>query len=137
MRHAMAIGLVLLLSGCVSERHFLVDSVAFGNPNAPQATSETADRALGHMPAVTPIAPQAGNVWPGPVQPMPTLSEVQKNANLPLGESYTPSLPSPYPPGQAPADTSGASVPVTGGALYSTQPGATAQPVTVPPDTVR
>lgn len=103
MRKTLAIGAVLFLSGCVSERHFTTDTLwPFGNPNAPSATSEMAQRALGHEPGVTPLVPQPGNVWPGPVQPMPTLSQVEKNENLPLGEGYTPSLPSPYPPGQEP-----------------------------------
>lgn len=103
MRKLVAVGLAVLLSGCVSERHFALDMLwPFGNPNAPAAASETAQRALGHSPKVALIEPQPGDVWPGPVEPMPTLSEIQKNANLPLGQGYTPSLPSPYPPGQEP-----------------------------------
>jgi hypothetical protein len=104
LRQRVALGLILLLSGCVSERHFTEDLWPFGNPNAPPIQSETAQRAIGRQVAVTPIPPQAGDVWPGPVQPMPTLGDVQKNANTPLGQDYTPSLPSPYPPGQDPAD---------------------------------
>jgi len=120
LRMMAMIGLVML-TGCASERHFAADMVwPFGNPNAPPVTSESAERALGKSPEVTPIAPQAGDVWPGPVQPMPTLSEVQKDAILPLGQGYTPSLPSPYPPGETPPDDD--SVPVTSGPLYSTQP---------------
>ncbi len=99
MRHRLALGLLLLLSGCVSERHFIHDSWPFGNPNAPPPQSETALRALGKPSDVTPIVPQAGNVWPGPVQPMPTIGQVEQQMNLPLGQGYTPSLPSPYPPG--------------------------------------
>ena len=130
MRYAaVTLGLVFLLSGCASEQHFASDMWPFGNPNAPQTSSEMAQRALGQTPAVTPIAPQAGDVWPGAVQPMPTLSDIQKNANMPLGEGYTPSLPSPYPPGQDPDQGSGDSVDVTGGSLYSVQPGGTAQAV--------
>jgi len=77
LRHVTAISLILLLSGCASTRHFAADTLwPFGNPNAPPATSETAQRALGQSPDVTPIAPQAGDVWPGAVKPMPTLSEI-------------------------------------------------------------
>ena len=83
--------------------------------------SETAQRALGHPAAVAPIQPQAGDVWPGPVQPMPTLSEVQRDANQPVGKDYQPSLPSPYPPGQGPADNS--STDDLGASLYATTPG--------------
>ncbi len=129
MRFTMAIGLIFLLSGCVSERHFAADMLwPFGDPNAPKLSSETADRALGRTPDVTPIEPQAGDVWPGPVQPVPTLSEIQKNANLPLGQGYTPSLPSPYPPGQGPPDENNMSVPEASGTIYLTKPGVPAQP---------
>jgi hypothetical protein len=117
----LAVGLTLLLCGCASERHYAADSLwPFGNPNEPKLASENAARAVGQTPDVTPIAPQAGDVWPGPVQPMPTLSDIQKNANLPLGQGYTPSLPSPYPPGQAP--DLAATVDVTGGNLKTTEP---------------
>lgn len=95
--------LVLLLSGCASERHFTADTLwPFGNPNAPMATSETAQRALGKTVPVTPLVPQAGNVWPGPVQPVPTIADTEAHMSQPLGNAYTPSLPSPYPPGSAP-----------------------------------
>ncbi len=131
LRYVMAIGMLLVLSGCVSERHFAADTLwPFGNPNAPKVASENGERALGKTPDVTPIPPQAGDVWPGPVEPMPTLGDIQRNANLPLGQGYTPSLPSPYPPGQGPQDDS-ATVPATVGPLYPVPPG-TGAPV-VPP----
>jgi hypothetical protein len=99
----VVIGLSVPLAGCVSVDHFFQDTVwPFGNPNAPKPASETAQRALGHSPQVAVIATQPGDVWPGPVQPMPTLNDIQAHANLPLGQGYTPSLPSPYPPGQDP-----------------------------------
>jgi hypothetical protein len=79
------------------------------------------------------IQSQPGDVWPGPVQPMPTLSQVEKNSSLPLGQGYTPSLPSPYPPGQQPPpDTDDSDL---GNSLYSTQNGAPVVPPPVPGDT--
>ncbi len=102
LRFPFLLGLLLLLSGCISERHFARDSWPFGNPNAPLNDSETSQRALGQVAVVTTIPPQAGNVWPGAVQPVPTLSDIEKQQNVPLGQGYTPSLPSPYAPGQAP-----------------------------------
>lgn len=109
MRYGLPLLLLIALSGCASERHFARDSIwPFGDPNAPAAGSETALRALGQSPDVTPIAPQAGNVWPGAVQPVPTIADIEQNMNQPLGQSYIPSLPSPYPPGQGPPpDSSG------------------------------
>lgn len=126
MRHYLTIGLILLLSGCASEGLF------GGNPNEPPVNSETAQRALGHQPVVTPIRPQAGDVWPGPVQPMPTLSEVERNADMPIGTQYQPSLPSPYPPGQGPAPSSYDSN--LGTSLYATPGGQQAMPQAVPGD---
>lgn len=143
MRISLALGLALLLSGCVSERHFVRDSWPFGNPNAPLAQSENAQRALGKVAVVTPIPPQAGDVWPGPVQPMPTLGQMQQNMNLPLGQAYSPSLPSPYPPGETPpADetdgtTSTSTAPGSDGGLYATPSGAVATPVPAVPGDAR
>ncbi len=124
MRQILVLCLILSLTGCVSERHFVRDSWPFGNPNAPSGDSEMALRALGQVATVTPIVPQAGDVWPGPVQPMPTLSDMQSKMNLPLGEGYTPSLPSPYPPGQSPPPDA---LPDTPNPAFSDQP-------IVPPD---
>lgn len=132
MRKTLVLGTALLLTGCASARTFAEQSLwPFGNPNAPAAASETAQRALGKSPQVAVIQPQGGDVWPGPVQPMPTLSEVQKNSNLPLGQGYTPSLPSPYPPGEAPPADANDDL---SGALYSTQDGTPVVPPAVPGD---
>jgi hypothetical protein len=135
LRKTLVLGMALLLTGCTSEQQYLKQSLwPFGDPNAPNVSGETAQRALGHSPPVTVIQPQAGDVWPGPVQPMPTLRQVQQNANLPLGQGYTPSLPSPYPPGQAPppADTTDGDL---GTSLYATQNGVPVVPPPVPGDT--
>ncbi len=132
MRKTLVLGTALLLSGCASEQHAGRDLFwPFGNPNAPAATSETAQRALGQSPQIAVIQPQPGDVWPGPVQPMPTLSEVQKNANLPLGQGYTPSLPSPYPPGEAPPPDKALQGDLSP-SLYATQNGAPVVPPAVP-----
>jgi hypothetical protein len=126
----LALGLILSLAGCSSERHFARDMAwPFGNPNAPPINSETAERAIGKTPDIAPIVPQAGDVWPGAVQPMPTLSDIQKNSNLPLGQAYTPSLPSPYPPGQGPDQGDQTTVPPADGNLYAVPPGAVPQTV--------
>jgi hypothetical protein len=135
LRKTLVLGAALLLAGCTTGQHFFEQSFwPFGNPNAPVTTSETAQRALGHSPPVTVIQAQPGDVWPGPVQPMPTLRQVQQNANLPLGEGYTPSLPSPYPPGETPPPGDAASSDL-GNSLYSIQNGQPVVPPPVPGDT--
>lgn len=123
MRIPLALLAVLCLTSCAGGGTFLAHTVdPFGNPNAPPANSETAQRALGKTPDVAPLQPQPGDVWPGPVQPVPTLSEVEKNATLPLGQGYTPSLPSPFPPGEGPP-VNGAEGVNPGGSLYNVQNG--------------
>ncbi len=123
MRISLALLTALCLTGCAGGGTFLRHTAwPFGDPNAPPATSETAQRALGKNPAIQPLRPQAGDVWPGPAQPFPTLNQVAKNANLPLGEGYTPSLPSPYPPSPE-GQVNGAEGISTGGTLYNTQNG--------------
>lgn len=127
LRIYLALVLLLALSGCVSERHFARDTLwPFGNPNAPANQSENAERALGRTPDVATIPPQAGNVWPGPVQPVPTIADIEKNMNKPLGQTFVPSLPSPYPPGQAPPDSGD-------GPDNAIPPNATMPPEAVPP----
>jgi hypothetical protein len=82
--------LALLLSGCAGVGSYMHDTFSRNsNPNA-AAASETLNmqRVQGKNVAVAPIAPMPGDVWPGPLQPVPTLSEIQKNMNVPLSEEY-------------------------------------------------
>ncbi|MDE2239738.1 MAG: hypothetical protein KGJ73_07380 [Rhodospirillales bacterium] len=132
LRTIPALFAALSLTGCAGGGTFLSHATwPFGNPNAPPAASETAQRALGKSPAITPLQTQAGDVWPGPEQPFPTLSEVAKNANLPLGQGYTPSLPSPYPPGPN-GQVNGAEGITNSGNLYDMQGGVAQTPALVP-----
>ncbi|MBU6397446.1 MAG: hypothetical protein KGL20_00050 [Rhodospirillales bacterium] len=132
MRTPLALLAALCLTGCAGGGTFLRHAAwPFGNPNAPPAASETAQRALGNNPPVSPLQTQAGDVWPGPEQPFPTLSQVAKNANMPLGQGYTPSLPSPYPPGQG-GQVNGAEGISAGGSLYDVQNGVAQTPPPVP-----
>ena len=132
MRTPLALLAALCLSGCAGGGTFLKQaSWPLGNPNAPPAGSETAQRALGKTPPISPLQTQAGNVWPGAEQPFPTLSQVAKNVNLPLGQGYTPSLPSPYPPGQG-GQINGAEGISAGGNLYNMQNGVAQTPPPVP-----
>ncbi len=134
MRIPLALMGALCLTGCAGGGTFAEHAFwPFGNPNAPPTNSETAQRALGKSPAITPLHTQPGDVWPGPVEPFPTLSQVEKNADLPLGQGYTPSLPSPYPPGQGPQVTGAESI-TAGGDLYNTQNGVQQAVPAVPGD---
>lgn len=109
MRRLSFVALTLLLGGCSGLGHYMGDTAwPFGNPNSPandahEATpmsqSLTMQRALGHDVPVATITPQAGDVWPGPVKPIPTLSEVQQNMNTPLGQMYEQNQTPPAAPG--------------------------------------
>lgn len=87
MRRTLLLGTVLLLGGCSGLGHFLADTGTLpgANPNSTTGVSENLRRARGEKPDEAAIVPQAGDVWPGPPQPLPTLGDVAKNGGL--GES--------------------------------------------------
>jgi len=70
----------LLLGGCSGLGNFFGDTITLPgmNPNLPFGISENTDRARGHQPEEPPILPDAGNVWPGPPQPLPSLNQVSR-----------------------------------------------------------
>ncbi|HQT66523.1 MAG: hypothetical protein B7Z78_05680 [Rhodospirillales bacterium 20-60-12] len=127
MRRLSFVALTLLLGGCSGLGHYMGDTAwPFGNPNSPaneahEATpmgqSLTMQRALGHDVPVATITPQPGDVWPGPVKPIPTLSEVQQNMNTPLGQMYE----------QTPTPPAASGVPLTV-PTYTVPSGAVARP---------
>ncbi|MCQ8277291.1 hypothetical protein NFI95_02355 [Acetobacteraceae bacterium KSS8] len=75
---ALALPTMLMLGGCSGLGHFLGDTEEPPgyNPNGVLGSSENLLRARGRSPVAQPMLPQAGNVWPGPPQPLPTLSDV-------------------------------------------------------------
>ncbi len=89
MRRFALLGLTLLLPGCSGFTHFLDDT--FGvtpNHNAPLGDSQNLRRSRGEFVDVPPLTTEPGDVWPGPVKPEPTLSDVQaEQNNQPLGSS--------------------------------------------------
>ncbi len=81
MRRLGLLAIGLLLSGCSGLGHFFADTETLPgqNPNATLGSSENLLRARGEDPASAPIVAEPGNVWPGPPQPLPTLSDVARN----------------------------------------------------------
>ena len=67
---------MLLLSGCAGVGDY-VGSVAnpFSVPNPSTADTLNMQRARGTHVVVQPISPEAGNVWPSPAKPVPTLGQ--------------------------------------------------------------
>lgn len=81
MRRSAMLGTLLLLSSCSGLGKFFNDTERLPgqNPNAATGVSENVLRSRGQTPTEMPIEPQAGNVWPGPPQPLPSLSDVSRN----------------------------------------------------------
>ncbi|ABQ31029.1 hypothetical protein ICJ77_15570 [Acidiphilium multivorum] len=81
--------LVLLLSGCAGVGNYFNSTLnPLGDPNAPAGDAINMQRARGNEVAVQPLRPQPGDVWPGKLAPVPTLGEIQKHMNVPLGQAY-------------------------------------------------
>ena len=135
-RIALSVSILTLpvfVSGCTGFGTFLdhTFSVPGRNPNLPMTDSENVRRVLGQAPDATPLQPEAGNVWPVPQGPDPTLADIQKNVGTEDQRGFTPStvpgaepgLPagrqprprgSTTPPGSAPANPQSGYAPLPG-----------------------
>lgn len=134
MRRFATLGLVLVLAGC-GYRTWWNPPFTTGNmPHAPTGNAENLLRAKGESINVPPLTPQAGDVWPGPLPPTPTLQELEQQGNLETGpEQPVPGSPlsrGVVPQGQVPGQTPPSPPPqVTHGS--STPPGSY-QPAPLP-----
>lgn len=116
MRRLALFGALLLLAGCEGFGGFLGDTFSMhGDPNQPITTAENVQRANGGAPATAPITVQPGNVWPGPIQPLPSLADIAKTLPEASGVPVLPNVPA------SPALPPRSSVPI----------------LTAPPSTVR
>lgn len=81
MRRSAVLGTLLLLSGCSGLGKFFNDTERLPgqNPNSTTGVSENLQRSRGLEATERPLGPEPGNVWPGPPQPLPTLSDVSRN----------------------------------------------------------
>lgn len=135
MRRTLTLGLLVLLPGCTGFGTFLDHTfTAPGtNPNLPMADSENVRRSLGQQIDVAPLAPEAGNVWPGPQAPDPTLNDVQQRPGTGDNQGFGPTT----VPGAAPGLPAGRQPrPATRGS--STPPGSVEPGLTpLPPNNVR
>jgi hypothetical protein len=127
--------LPLTLCGCAYKTWWNPPFTAGYNPNAPVGDSENMRRALGGATVETPLHPEPGDIWPGPLPPAPTLRDLEQQAPMggmpeqpvpgsPLSRGIAPPGGVPYP---SPQPSIGSSVPPG-----SNQP-PLAQPQTVPP----
>ncbi len=84
MRRVAMVAVLLLLSGCGYDT-FLGDTQwIYWNPNRPIGDSENMRRVKGVEPSLETLKPEAGNVWPGPIAPEPTLEDLEKTQNQDL-----------------------------------------------------
>lgn len=138
MRRIVPLVLLLALGGCGYQTWSNLPFTGGTMPNKPAGDSETMLRVEGHPVPVKPLTPQAGNVWPGPLPPTPTLQDIEKRTNLqPLPEEAVPG--SPMARGTAPAAQMPPSIPPLPTQGSSTPPvqvrGSAPPPAVVPPAT--
>lgn len=106
MRRIALLGLITVLSGCESNTWWNPPLTGGYGPNAPQGDSINLRRVMGTEPAATPLYPEPGDIWPGPLPTMPSLLDVEKETGI--GGAFPNQAP---PPG------------VTLGPPLTTQPG--------------
>ena len=82
MRRIASLVLVLALGGCVSDTWWNPPFTGGTNPHKPAGDSETMRRVMGEPVEPPPLTPQAGDIWPGPLPPTPTLQDIEKQGNL-------------------------------------------------------
>lgn len=129
MRRTALLGLTLMLGGCQFVGNpfdgggtFLYDTHTFhSNPNLPAGQDETVRRVEGQDVAVQPLTPEPGDIWPGPMKPIPSTQDLLQQDMQPLPPPVIPSKPpatlfkeAPPPPEPAPGATP--SVPTSKGA---------------------
>jgi hypothetical protein len=104
MRRLVLLGLCSLgLSGCAFKSWQHLPFYAGSDPYAPTGESENMRRARGQTVVVPPLSQQAGNVWPGPVKPIPSMEDLvkqERSGQLPPverlpGQPEAPAVPAP------------------------------------------
>jgi hypothetical protein len=98
----------------------------YRDPNRPVGNSETMLRVTGREVTVPPLEPEAGNIWPGPQPPEPTLEDIERQQNT--------TAPTPGGPGPAPSLSGPAQVPP--GPVLRGQPRVVPQGSSAPPSQV-
>ena len=108
MRRIALFYLALTLSGCGYKTWSDTPFTGGSNPNLPPGDSENMKRVEGEAPAVPQLTTEPGDIWPGPVQPAPTLKDLVGQGGLatqpemavpgsPLGRGTGAPSPSPNP----------------------------------------
>jgi hypothetical protein len=123
MRRIALIGLTLCLSGCGYNTWWNPPFTGGYNPNLPVADSENARRVMGHPTDEAPLNPEPGDIWPGPLPPSPTLSDLENQNGAAQPQAPTPGSPlsrGELAPSVPPAPVHGSSTPPNGQATMPT-----------------
>lgn len=113
MRRIALLLIPLALAGCGSKTWWNPPFTTGSNPNAPAGDSENMLRARGVDAATTPLLPEPGDIWPGPLPPAPTLQDLEQQGQMTQPEQPVPGSPlsrgaAPYP---SPQPSTGSSTP--------------------------
>lgn len=102
-RAGLALALPVMLAACgTGFDTFLGDTTSYdAMPNAPIGDLENLRRVRAQPSEVAPLQPEAGNIWPGPPPPVPSLEDIQKATNPQVPNGPIPA-PSSAPPGVPP-----------------------------------
>ena len=93
MRPIVTLGLALAVSGCGFQTWWNPPFTTGSNPHLPAGDSENMRRVMGVQTDAAPLTPQAGNIWPGPVGPSPTLQDLERQGVQPGQERPVPGSP--------------------------------------------
>jgi hypothetical protein len=94
MQRIISLVLVLMLSGCSYKTWWNPAFVSEYNPNAPSGESENIYRVRGQDPSVPLLTTEAGDIWPGPLTPPPTLKDLEASGGTaPQSEAPLPGSP--------------------------------------------
>ena len=93
MRRIAFTCLCVALSGCGYNTWWNPPFTSGSNPNFPAGDSENLRRVMGEQVETPALTPEQGDIWPGPLQPEPTLQDLEQQ-----GEKSQPERPVPGSP---------------------------------------
>ena len=94
MRRIALLGLALTLSGCGYATWWNPPFSVGSNPNLPVGDSENMRRVMGNAAPTEPLLTEPGDIWPGQLQPAPTLQDLETKGGLtPQPEAPDPGSP--------------------------------------------
>lgn len=137
-------GLTLMLPACsdyvssplAGAGGFITDTHSFHtNPNQPVSNAPNVQRVEGIDTTQEPLTPEEGDVWPGPVQPSPTLQDIEQEMQQEGDGSVMPTRPLSAPTDASPAAMSSpdaAAAPRSAGGMRSYSDGKGGTGIVVP-----